>query len=98
MRVSDGARKINRHGGAIYVHEKYESAIHTAGFLQKRFHENVPQSPLASIELRDHVYNQLIQLSPATCYRDILILGEKGLSARGLKDDRFSNYGGLPPA
>jgi hypothetical protein len=98
MRVSDGARKINRHGGAIYVHEKYESAIHTAGGLQNRFPENVPQSPLASVEIRDHVYNQLIRLSPATCYRHTLILGEKGLSTRGLKENQFRNYGGLPLA
>ncbi len=51
-----------------------------------------------SFELRDHVYNQLIRLSPAARYRDILILGEKSLPARGLKEDQFPNYGGLPSA
>src|SRR5262249_13112165 len=54
------------------------------------------QSPLASIEIRHFVYTRLIETSPATRYQSLLITGEKGLFTRGLKENHFSNYGGLP--
>lgn len=92
MRVSEGARKINRHGGAIFIHEDWreERAIEipTVGYL--------PQSPIAPIEVRDFVYGRLIELSPAERYHSLLISGEKGLRARGLSECHFGNYGGLP--
>jgi hypothetical protein len=92
MRVSDGARKINGHGGAIFVHEDRleERAIDIPIFT------DLPQSPITSIEIRDFVYGRLIKLSPAERYRSPLISGGKGLLARGLSEYHFGNYGGLP--
>ena len=88
MRVSEGARKINWQGGAIYVHDETAIVIRPiAGVLQ---------SPLASIVERDFVYDRFLQLSPAERYRGTLIAGEKGLRARGLDAQRVGNYGGLP--
>src|SRR5262249_44674686 len=57
---------------------------------------NIPQWPIASIEIRDFVYGRLIELSPATLYPSALISGEKGLLARGLAERHFGNYAGLP--
>ena len=92
MRESDGARKINRHGGAIFIHEDWRED-RPIGF---RVVADLPQSPIAPIEIRDFVYGKLIDLSPATLYPSALIAGEKGLLARGLSECRFGNYGGLP--
>jgi len=92
MRVSDGARKINRRGGAIFIHDDWreDRAID--------FHAvaDIPQSPIAPVEVRDFVYGRLIELSPATLYPGALIAGEKGLLARGLSECHFGDYGGLP--
>ena len=92
MRVSDGARKINRHGGAIFIHDDWreEKGIDVSAAA------DIPQSPIAPIEIRDCVYGRLIDLSPATLYPSTLIAGEKGLLARGLGEYHFSNYGALP--
>jgi len=92
MRVSDGARKVNRHGGAIFIHEDWreERAIGV------RVVADLPQLTLAPIEIRDFVYSRLIGLIPATRYRGLLITGDKGLLARGLDERHFGNYGGLP--
>jgi hypothetical protein len=98
MRVSDGARKINRHGGAIYAHEEDESRTRRPFRIQTKIVEEVPQSPLAPIELRDFVYSTLIRLSPAASYYRSLIVAEKGLLSRGFKAKHFDNYGGLPPS
>jgi hypothetical protein len=92
MRVSDGARKINRHGGAIFIHEDWreDRPIDVCSGA------DLPQSPIAPVEIRDFVYGRLIGLSPATLYPGALIAGEKGLLARGLSECHFGNYGGLP--
>lgn len=92
MRVSDGARKINRQGGAIFVHkdEHEDTAIDVPEAVE------VAQSSIAPIEIRDFVYGRLIELSPAEHYHGLLISGEKGLRARGLSECHFGNYGGLP--
>jgi hypothetical protein len=92
MRVSEGARKINRHGGAIFIHDDWREEKG----ISPRVVADIPQSPIAPIEIRDFVYGRLIEISPATLYPDTLIAGEKGLHARGLDELRFSNYGGLP--
>jgi hypothetical protein len=92
MRVSDGAHKINRHGGAIFIHDdcrEYKP-------IDVRVVADIPQSPIAPIEIRDFVYGRLIDLSPATLYPSALIAGEKGLLARGLSERNFGDYGGLP--
>jgi hypothetical protein len=92
MRVSDGARKINRHGGGIFIHDDWcqEKEIGACAVA------NILQSPIASIEIRDFVYGRLIEISPATLYSGALIAGEKGLLARGLSECHFCDYGGLP--
>jgi hypothetical protein len=92
MRVSDGARKINRHGGAIFIHDDWreDRAIGVRAIA------DIPQSPIAPIEIRDFVYGRLIEISPATLYSGALIAGEKGLLARGLRECHFGDYGGLP--
>ena len=92
MRVSDGARKINRHGGAIFIHDDWreEKGIDVSAAA------DIPQSPIAPIEIRDCVYGRLIDLSPATLYPGALISGEKGLLARGLSECHLGDYGGLP--
>jgi hypothetical protein len=92
MRVSDGARKINHHGGAIFIHDEWreEKGIGV------RVVADIPQVPIAPVEVRDFVYGKLIDLSPATLYPSALIAGEKGLLARGLSECHFDNYGGLP--
>ena len=92
MRVSDGARKINRHGGAIFIHDDCRE-YRPIGV---RVAADLPQSPIAPIEIREIVYAKLIDLSPATLYPGALIAGEKGLLARGLSECYFNNYGGLP--
>ena len=92
MRMSDGARKINSQGGAIFIHDDWRQEKGT----EVRAVANIPQWPIASIEIRDFVYGRLIELSPATLYPDALITGEKGLLARGLDESHFGNYGGLP--
>lgn len=96
MRVSEGAHKINRQGGAIFVHDDGEGQGAATLRIQKNFADDVPQSALAPIDLRDRVYSTLIRLSPATNYFEWLIAGEKGLLARGFKAEHLDNYGGLP--
>ncbi|HEY8461370.1 MAG TPA: hypothetical protein VIM99_13365, partial [Blastocatellia bacterium] len=92
MRVSDGARKINRHGGAIFIHDDWREgrAIGAHSIT------DIPQSPIAPVEIRDFAYGKLIELSPATLYPGALIVGEKGLLSRGLDERHFGDYGGLP--
>jgi len=92
MRVSDGARKINRIGGAIFIHDDWREEKG----IDVRVAADIPQSPIASIEIRDFIYGRLIDLSPATLYPGVLIAGEKGLLARGLSEFHFDTYGGLP--
>jgi hypothetical protein len=92
MRVSDGAHKINRHGGAIFIHDDWreEKGIDISAVA------DIPQSPIAPIEIRDFVYGRLIEISPAMLYPAVLIAGENGLLARGLSECHFGNYCGLP--
>src|SRR5262249_27108396 len=92
MRVSDGARKINHHGGAIFIHEDR----HEDRPIGVRVVADIPQSQIAPIEIRDFIYGKLIELSPATLYPGALIAGAKGLLARGLDERHFGNYGGMP--
>jgi hypothetical protein len=98
MRVSDGARKINRHGVAIHAHEEDDRRPQKQFRSQTKIVEEVPQSTLAPIELRDFVYSTLIRLSPAANYYGSLIAAEKGLLQRGFSAKDFDNYGGLPPS
>ena len=91
MRIREGAVKINQQGGAIFVHEESISSLTELPLPN--------QSPvtLASIEVRDFVYQQLLRLSPVTRYHRALVGGAKGLLARGLRAEHLDNYGSLPP-
>lgn len=95
MRVADGARKINGHGGAIHIHIE-RAAIISGATRALCLRAAKLRSPLAPIEVRDYVYNSLIRLSPATRYRSALISSAKGLLARGGGRDSYNRYGGLP--
>ena len=76
MRVGEGARKINRHGGAIHLHNgERQSLSPIAHALYTCASE--PQSPIAPIEFRNRVYRSLIRLSPATHYHGALISGAR---------------------
>jgi hypothetical protein len=96
MRISEGARKINRHGGAIFIHKDKHEDWREERVIEIPIVGDLPQTPITSIEIRDFVYGRLIKLSPAERYRSLLISGEKGLRARGLSEYHFGNYGGLP--
>ncbi len=94
MNVREGAVKVNDQGGAIFLHGNHRD---DRG-MEIHIPDDPPQSPIASIEIRDFIYSKLIALSPATMYPSALITGEKGLLARGLRKRHLSEYGGLPAA
>jgi hypothetical protein len=95
MRVSDGALKINHHGGAVHLHIGERQSLFPIAHAPYTC-ASEPQAPMTPIDVRDHVYSSLIRLSPATHYHGALISGAKGLIERGLGKDRFNRYGGLP--
>ena len=92
MRVQQGARRVNQHGGGIFVHAP-NSIPSFAHFHVKPVTSGTALAPL---KIRDLVYRTLIWLSPATHYRQELVDGPKGLLARGFAENHFENYGGLP--
>jgi len=53
--------------------------------------------PLASPEIRDAVFRELIKISPASNYREELVIGPGGLLSRGLLERHTTSYGALPP-
>ncbi len=91
MRVSDGARKINRHGGAIFIHDDWREVKG----IDVRAVADIPQLPIAPVEIRDFVCSRLIDLSPATLYPGAPIADEEELLARGLSECHFDDYGML---
>ncbi|MEP7342595.1 MAG: DUF3854 domain-containing protein [Acidobacteriota bacterium] len=92
MRVSQGARRINRQGGAIFVHISNADVP----FVYSPPKHDKPQSSLAPICVRDFAYRTLIRLSPATSQRKLLVEGQKGLLTRGLAEHQIHSYGALP--
>jgi hypothetical protein len=93
MRVHEGARRINRHGGAIFVHNHDSEA----SFLYLHQQQGAPVTAPAPVKVRDVIYQTLIRLSPAACYRKELIEDVKGLRARGFAENHLAGYGALPP-
>jgi len=65
MRVSDGVRKINRHRGAIFIHEDWRKDRS----IDVRVVADLPQSPVTPIVIRDFVYGRPIEHSSATLYQ-----------------------------
>lgn len=95
MWVSDGPtyRGPSRNGGNIHVH----TDIPVTPAIQRSPQPETPSIPLAPLEIRDAVFQELIRISPATNYRAELISGPHGLLARGLSGRQIRNYGALPP-
>ncbi|HXQ35071.1 MAG TPA: hypothetical protein VN843_13740 [Anaerolineales bacterium] len=52
--------------------------------------------PLASLEIRDAVFRELIRISPASNYVPELVAGPAGLLSRGLLEEHATSYGALP--
>ena len=91
MRIRTGAVKVNRLGGAIFLHKNDGT----------RFNNAPPQQPfsathLAPIAIRDFAYRWLIEHSPATRHYHALIAKPHGLFARGFSIEQLSSYGALP--
>ncbi len=91
MWVSEGSRRQSKNGGYVHVHTDIPFSPATIAPQPTK-----PRIELASIEVRDAVYQELIRVSPATRYQS-LITGPDGLAARGLGPNQFRNYGALPP-
>ena len=56
-------------------------------------HQSISPAPL---EIRDAVFRELIKISPASNYRE-LVTGPSGLLSRGLQEQHTTRYGALPP-
>src|ERR1051325_5571375 len=74
MRISSGSRGLSRNGGNIHVHPEIPFIT-----IRPRIQKPVSQSiPLASLEIRDAVFRELIKISPASNYREELITAQAG--------------------
>jgi hypothetical protein len=93
MRVSAGARGPSRNGGNIHVHNE----IPIITFPPPITIPNRESIPLAPLEIRDAVFQELIRMSPASNYREELVTGPEGLLSRGLLAEQATKYGALPP-
>ena len=70
-----GSRGLSRNGGNIPVHPEIPFIT-----IRPRIQRPMSQSiPLASLEIRDAVFRELIKLSPASNYREELVTGPSGL-------------------
>jgi hypothetical protein len=76
MCVSDGARKINRRGGAIFIHDDWREEKG----IEVRVAADIPQSPIAPVKVRAFVYGRLIELSPAALYPGALAVVDRLMS------------------
>ena len=91
MRISAGSRGLSRNGGNIHVHPEISFTI------RPRIQRPMSQSiPLASLEIRDAVFRELIRISPASNYRQELVTCPGGLLSRGLLEEHATSYGALP--
>ena len=80
MRISAGSRGLSRNGGNIHVHPEIPFVT-----IQPRIMRPISQSiPLASPEIRDAVFRELIKISPASNYREEVVTGPGGLLSRGV--------------
>ena len=93
MRVRTGAVKINRQGGAIFLHDLNNDTTPPGETLLQ---QPASANRLAPIAVRDFAYRWLIEHSPATHYHHALLAKPKGLLARGFNLAQLSRYGALP--
>lgn len=92
MRISAGSRGLSRNGGNIHVHPEIPF-ITIRPRIQRPISESIP---LASLEIRDAVFRELIRISPASNYRQELVACPGGLLSRGLLEEHTTSYGALP--
>ena len=92
MRISAGSRGLSRNGGNIHVHPEIPF-ITIRPRIQRPISESIP---LASLEIRDAVFRELIRISPASNYRQELVTCPGGLLSRGLLEEHATSYGALP--
>lgn len=93
MRISAGSRGTSRNGGNIHVH----TDIPITTVAQQSSRPAAASIPLAPLEIRDAVFQELIRISPASDYYSQLVSGPGGLLSRGLSGRQLRNYGALPP-
>jgi hypothetical protein len=92
MRISAGSRGLSRNGGNIHVHPEIPFIT-----IRPRIQRPMSQSiPLASLEIRDAVFRELIRISPAANYIGELVTCPGGLLSRGLLQEHATSYGALP--
>jgi hypothetical protein len=91
MLLNPGSRSLSRNGGNIHVHSEIPFIT-----IRPRIRRSISQSiPLASLEIRDAVFQELIRISPASNYRQELVTGPGGLLSRGLLEEHATSYGAL---
>ena len=84
MRISAGARGPSRNGGNIHVHT--EIPIFT--FPPTITIPDCESIPLAPLEIRDAVFQELIRMSSASNYREELFTRAGGLLSLGLLEEQ----------
>jgi hypothetical protein len=92
MRVSNGSEGTSRNGGNIFHHNRLFLGASPA-IVRK---QAPPPIEIASIDVRNAVYQELIRRSPAHKYFSQLIDGHHGLLSRGLGKSQLEIYGALP--
>ena len=92
MRTSAGSRGLSRNGGNIHVHPEIPF-ITIRPRIQRPISESIP---LASLEIRDAVFRELIRISPASNYTQELVTCPGGLLSRGFLEEHATSYGALP--
>lgn len=93
MWISTGSRGPSKNGGNIHVHTE----IPTTPIIKQTPKPALPSIPVAPLEIRHAVFQELIRISPASSYHVELISGSGGLYSRGLLGHQTKNYGALPP-
>lgn len=93
MRVSAGAKgRARKKNGWIHINHDVPVTYHSPPRTPK-----YPTVKLAPLEVRDAIYRELIRLSPANRYRQLIDHPEVGLLSRGLLIKETLSYGALPP-
>lgn len=95
-RENKGADYVSRQGWGIYFHNQDAARSSQPSGAARRFKKPPPATPLAPLEVRHAVYEQLIKLSPAASRPAELIEGEHGLISRGFTGEDFYRFGALP--
>ncbi len=92
MRISNGSKGTSRNGGNIFHHNR----LFLVASPRIATKQAPPPIEIASIEVRNDVYEELIRRSPAVRYYSQLIDEPGGLLSRGLGEAEIENYGALP--